>query len=282
MLCELPDAELRRRVAGAWQKLYGTALLPGQRAATPPSRCLRRLALSPTLSRKREREIGSGRAREEATRLQPGPTLLARRHATALLFEGHRLVRWLLCLVGFEEAPMTVRSLCRLFRWVGLAAVAARAVGVQRAQPRAPGAQARLDLHQDVSADDQPKRRHAVPRGRLVIDAAVAGQPAPELSQVHAALDGSTGASQHPHRRRLVGHGCRGRLDRGVRRDRRSARDFPVHAHDATARAADDLHGQSQPGAEVHPQHRRPGELHGQSGGHVLLYGPALGRRLRL
>ena len=36
MLCELPDAELRRRVAGAWQKLYGTALLPGQRAATPP------------------------------------------------------------------------------------------------------------------------------------------------------------------------------------------------------------------------------------------------------
>ena len=36
MLCDLPDAELRRRVAAAWQKLYGTALLPGQRAATNP------------------------------------------------------------------------------------------------------------------------------------------------------------------------------------------------------------------------------------------------------
>jgi hypothetical protein len=28
----LPDAELRRRVAAAWQQLYGTALLPGQRS----------------------------------------------------------------------------------------------------------------------------------------------------------------------------------------------------------------------------------------------------------
>ena len=32
-LCNLPDAELRGRVAAAWQKLYGTPLPPGQRAA---------------------------------------------------------------------------------------------------------------------------------------------------------------------------------------------------------------------------------------------------------
>jgi hypothetical protein len=35
-LCELPDAELRRRVAAAWQKLYGAPLLPGQRATATP------------------------------------------------------------------------------------------------------------------------------------------------------------------------------------------------------------------------------------------------------
>ena len=35
MLCDLPDAELRARVATAWQKLYGAPLLPGQRAAAP-------------------------------------------------------------------------------------------------------------------------------------------------------------------------------------------------------------------------------------------------------
>jgi hypothetical protein len=32
LLCDLPDAELRARVATAWQKLYGTALPAGQRA----------------------------------------------------------------------------------------------------------------------------------------------------------------------------------------------------------------------------------------------------------
>jgi hypothetical protein len=36
MLCELPDAELRRRVAAAWQKLYGAPLSPGQRATETP------------------------------------------------------------------------------------------------------------------------------------------------------------------------------------------------------------------------------------------------------
>jgi hypothetical protein len=35
LLCDLPDAELRARVATAWQKLYGAALLPGQRAGAP-------------------------------------------------------------------------------------------------------------------------------------------------------------------------------------------------------------------------------------------------------
>ena len=34
-LCDMPDAELRRRVAAAWQKLYGAPLLPGQRVAAP-------------------------------------------------------------------------------------------------------------------------------------------------------------------------------------------------------------------------------------------------------
>jgi len=32
-LCDLPDPELRGRVAAAWQKLYGAPLPPGQRAA---------------------------------------------------------------------------------------------------------------------------------------------------------------------------------------------------------------------------------------------------------
>ena len=32
-LCDLPDTELRGRIAAAWQKLYVTALAPGQRAA---------------------------------------------------------------------------------------------------------------------------------------------------------------------------------------------------------------------------------------------------------
>jgi hypothetical protein len=35
MLCDLPDAELRARVAATWTKLYGAALLPGQRVAAP-------------------------------------------------------------------------------------------------------------------------------------------------------------------------------------------------------------------------------------------------------
>ena len=35
LLCDMPDAELRRRVAAAWQKLYGAAMLPGQRVAAP-------------------------------------------------------------------------------------------------------------------------------------------------------------------------------------------------------------------------------------------------------
>ena len=35
LLCDMPDAELRQRVAAAWQKLYGAPLLPGQRVAAP-------------------------------------------------------------------------------------------------------------------------------------------------------------------------------------------------------------------------------------------------------
>ena len=35
LLCDMPDAELRRRVAAAWQKLYGAAMLPGERVAAP-------------------------------------------------------------------------------------------------------------------------------------------------------------------------------------------------------------------------------------------------------
>jgi hypothetical protein len=35
MLCDLPDAELRARVATAWLKLYGAALSPGSRASAP-------------------------------------------------------------------------------------------------------------------------------------------------------------------------------------------------------------------------------------------------------
>jgi len=35
-LCDLPDAEVRRRVAGAWQKLYGAPLAAGQRATAGP------------------------------------------------------------------------------------------------------------------------------------------------------------------------------------------------------------------------------------------------------
>ena len=35
LLCDLPDTLLRGRVAAAWQTLYGTALLPGRRAAGP-------------------------------------------------------------------------------------------------------------------------------------------------------------------------------------------------------------------------------------------------------
>ena len=35
VLCDMPDAELRRRVAAAWQKLYGAPMLPGQRVAAP-------------------------------------------------------------------------------------------------------------------------------------------------------------------------------------------------------------------------------------------------------
>ena len=35
LLCDLPEAELRARVAAAWQKLYGAPLLPGRRAAAP-------------------------------------------------------------------------------------------------------------------------------------------------------------------------------------------------------------------------------------------------------
>jgi hypothetical protein len=34
-LCELPEAELHRRVEGAWQKLYGTPMLAGARVAAP-------------------------------------------------------------------------------------------------------------------------------------------------------------------------------------------------------------------------------------------------------
>ena len=36
MLCDLPDTELRGRVAAAWKKLYGTPMLPGQRVAVVP------------------------------------------------------------------------------------------------------------------------------------------------------------------------------------------------------------------------------------------------------
>jgi hypothetical protein len=35
-LCEMPDAELRGRVAAAWQKLYGAPMLAGQRVALSP------------------------------------------------------------------------------------------------------------------------------------------------------------------------------------------------------------------------------------------------------
>jgi hypothetical protein len=35
LLCDLPDAELRRRAAVTWQKLYGAALVPAERVATP-------------------------------------------------------------------------------------------------------------------------------------------------------------------------------------------------------------------------------------------------------
>ena len=35
LLCDMPDAELRQRVAAAWQKLYGATMLPGQRVAAP-------------------------------------------------------------------------------------------------------------------------------------------------------------------------------------------------------------------------------------------------------
>jgi hypothetical protein len=35
LLCDMPDAELRLRVAAAWQKLYGAAMLPGVRVAAP-------------------------------------------------------------------------------------------------------------------------------------------------------------------------------------------------------------------------------------------------------
>jgi hypothetical protein len=36
MLCDLPDAELRGRVAAAWQKLYGAPMQPGTRVAAAP------------------------------------------------------------------------------------------------------------------------------------------------------------------------------------------------------------------------------------------------------
>ena len=35
LLCDLPDAELRRRAAVTWQKLYGAPLIPAERVATP-------------------------------------------------------------------------------------------------------------------------------------------------------------------------------------------------------------------------------------------------------
>src|SRR4029079_9670320 len=36
LLCDLPDGELRARVAAAWKNLYGGPLLPGRRAAATP------------------------------------------------------------------------------------------------------------------------------------------------------------------------------------------------------------------------------------------------------
>ena len=176
---------------------------------------------------------------------------------------------------------MTVRSFCRVFRWAGLAAVApvlwacnARSLERPALKPDSTfGKTFQQTINRNVDmlflvddsssmrlSQDNLRRNFPVFMQRLM--------DPPGLPNIHVAVVSSDMGA---------GDGSIGECDM----ERRSARDLPVHAHDATVGAAD-LHGQSQPGEKFIRQHRRPGELHRQSRRDVLLHGGALGGRLRL
>ena len=124
---------------------------------------------------------------------------------------------------------------------------------------------------------DQPQRRPAVPDRRLVVDAAVAGQPAAKLPGAHAAArKPARRSTQHPRRRRLVGHGRGRRHGRRLRLDRRQERNLPAHPARHLRRIG------PRGGRDVHLEHRGRRQLLRHPRGRVHLHRRARRIRLRL
>ena len=174
---------------------------------------------------------------------------------------------------------MTGRSLFRVLRWVGLAAVvpvpsgrASRAASRRRAE-------AGDDLQQDVPADDQPERRHAVPDRRLVVDAAVAGQPEPRTSRTFMTRAGEASRAVCPT---STSPSSRRTWARATARSPAATRRAARAASSSTRRAAPARRPAWRRARRTSRTSPASAELHRQPRGRVHLHRGARRERLRL
>ena len=175
-----------------------------------------------------------------------------------------------------EEDSMKARSLFRVLRWVGLGAAVPALWACTSRSLEAP----LVKPEQTFTKTFQQTVNRNVDLLFLIDDSS-----SMRLSQMNLernfpqfmtrAAHDSRRPAQRPHRRDLVRHGRRRRLDLGLLRQRQG-RHLPVHG-------ARHVHGDEPAGGrDVHLERRRRRQLHGQPGGRVHLHRGARRERVRL